>query len=211
MSKKRLIILVIGLAVLAALVSISLAGWYYSSKNRVTMDGVAGVIAYQEIEEWNISRAARWGGNKDCTNILSEAQVNQVNQQTAELYIELKRILVTPPVSGPNGENYSLPNAEKSLKDYDALGMKIGALIDSLDDNYFETHGSLLFEMFDLCWVDYFHIPYAIKHNNGREIYWAEMHDRMLKVIKDCLEEGNLTNDGEENGEGDGDDDKTTE
>lgn len=95
------------------------------------------------------------------------------------LYKNFKSTVVNPPKPGTYTE-YSIKDAEDSLVKVEKLGCEVHNLFLALSDKDFAKYGRLIGTVRDVLYIDWKHIPYAIKHNNGRDIYWYELHNMGL-------------------------------
>lgn len=120
---------------------------------------------------------------------------NLSEEYIKNLYKQFKNTIVNPPNPDEYTE-YTIPNAKESLKKVEKLGKKMQNLFKSLSDEEFKKYGRLIAEMRAVLYTDWKHIPYAIKHNNARDIYWYRIHKSGVEAAeeeyKKCFGKGKI-------------------
>lgn len=102
-------------------------------------------------------------------------QKNLTEGYIKKLYKEFKETIVAPPNPDTYTE-YTIPNVKESLVKVEKLAKKMQNLFLAVRYKKNTRYGKLIWLMRDVLYLDWQHIPYAIKHNNGRDIYWYELH-----------------------------------
>lgn len=108
--------------------------------------------------------------------IKSFSKIPMSDKYIKNLYKEFKRVIVTPP-NPDTYKEYAIENAEESLIKVEALGKKMHNLFLALSEEDFAKYGKMVGIMREALCFNWENIPYAIKHNNGRDIYWFELHN----------------------------------
>jgi len=144
-------------------------------------DKLIEALAEAEIEDMHADLVA-W---TDQNSIDALSQEVITGDYIKNLYGEFKNTIVNPPNPDTYTE-YGIENAEESLAKVERLGHKIHNMLFAISDEEVEGYGRLLHIMRDVLYIDWKHIPYAIKHNAARDIYWYEMHSaRVEKAEKE--------------------------
>lgn len=146
---------------------------------QTNFDTIVTVLAETEIEDRKVE-LEKWTDKK---MIESFSKVAITDKHIKKLYGDFKRTAVNPPKPGTYTE-YHIKNAEESLVRVNKLGRRIHNLFLALSDKDFTKYGRLVGIMRDVLYIDWKHIPYAIKHNNGRDIYWYELHNEGIIEAK---------------------------
>ena len=108
--------------------------------------------------------------------IKSLASIEITDEYIKNMYLKFLKTIVNPPQPDYYKE-YGIENAEESLAKVEALGRQMHNLFLAMSDECFSKYGRLVTIMRDGLYIDWDNIPYAIKHNNARDIYWYEMHN----------------------------------
>ena len=148
-------------------------------EEKTNFDLLVGTYTEAEIEDRKLE-LGKWTDQK---MIESLSKVAMTNKYIKKLYGDFKRTVVNPPKPGAYTE-YHIKNAEESLVRVNKLGRKIHNLFLALSGKDFTKYGRLVGIMRDVLYIDWKHIPYAIRHNNGRDIYWYELHNMGLTEAK---------------------------
>jgi hypothetical protein len=110
------------------------------------------------------------------------------DEEIKKLYLEFKNTIVNPP-NPDNYKEYSIENGEESLRKVTQLGQKIHNLGLAISDEDFKKYGTLLQIMRDVLYLDSKHIPLAIKHDNSRDVFWYQLHNKWAKEAEDIYNE----------------------
>lgn len=146
-----------------------------SQSNLNILDALTEVTTETEREQMKADLEA-W---EDPELIKSLSQSTLTEADINNLYRKFKNTIVNPPNPDTYTE-YGIENAEDSFVKVEKLGRKVHNLFLALSDKEFSKYGKLIGTMRDVLYIDWKHIPYAIKHNNGRDIYWYELHNMGL-------------------------------
>lgn len=105
-----------------------------------------------------------------------------------KLYLEFKDTIVTLP-NPETYKEYTIENTEASLEKTLQLGRKIHNMLFAVSDQDIEKYGGLLHIMRDVLYLDSKHIPLAIRHDNSRDVFWYELHNKWAKEAEDKYSE----------------------
>ena len=153
----------------------------YSKKREVRpeFDAVIETLADAEREDRKVD-LEKWVNTKKIKEL---SRMALTDSYVKNLYKNFQSTVVNPPKPGTYTE-YSIKNAEDSLVKVERLGREVHNLFLAISDKDFAKYGKLIGIMGDVLYIDWKHIPYAIKHNNGRDIYWYELHNMGLTEVK---------------------------
>ena len=99
------------------------------------------------------------------------------------LYRNFREIVVAPP--NPNVHTkYTLENKDEYLYDMKSLGQLLHNLLIALSGEDRERYGTLVGLMRAVLYMDYQHIPLALKNDDSRDFYWYEAHNRGVKAAE---------------------------
>ncbi len=133
-------------------------------------------LAEAEIEDM-CAELETWTDQK-VIGFLSDLKIEE--NDVRELYRKFKATNVNPPNPDTYIE-YSIENAEESLVEVERLGRRMHNIFLAMSDEDFAKYGRLVGIMRDVLFIDWKHIPYAVKHNNARDLYWHELHTKGVK------------------------------
>ena len=108
------------------------------------------------------------------------SKIDLTDNDIKALYIEFKNTAVSPPDPDTYKE-YSMINGEKALENVIHLGRKIHNMLFAISDKNIERYGKLLHTMRDALYIDSKSIPFVIRHDNSRDVYWHSMYTRTIK------------------------------
>lgn len=151
-----------------------------SQPNRNILDDLVEVTIITEREQMK-SDLEGWTDQK---LIESLSQAPLVEKDIKRLYQEFRSTIVNPPNPDVNTE-YSIENAEESLIQVEQLGRKMHNIFLALSDEDYAKYGKLIGIMREVLYIDWKHIPYAIRRSNARGIYWYELHNIGLKQAEE--------------------------
>lgn len=161
-----------------------------SPKDTKPSSELLNIIADMEIED-DRNALSLWT-NSETIKALSDTVIT--DDYVKSLYGEFKSVVVTPP--NPNTyEIYGIENAEDALEKVSYLGPHIHNLGLAMSGKDFEKYGTLIQCMRDVLYVDFKHIPLAIRHDNSRDVYWYSLHNKLVE--KTVNQYNNLFNDDE--------------
>ena len=124
--------------------------------------------------------------NTDLEKWTDQKMINELSKITLTdndvktLYIEFKNIVVSPP-NPDSYKEYSMINGEKVLENVIHLGRKIHNMLFAISDENNERYGNLLHTMRDALYIDSKSIPFVIKHDNSRDVYWYGMYNKTFQ------------------------------
>ena len=108
------------------------------------------------------------------------SKIDLTDNDIKVLYSEFKNTVVSPPDPDTYKE-YSMINGEKTLENVIKLGRKIHNVLFAISDKNIERYGNLLHVMRDALYIDSKCIPFVIKHDNSRDVYWYSMYNKTLQ------------------------------
>jgi len=125
--------------------------------------------------------------DRDALSLWADSEMIKALSETAitddyikSLYSEFISVMVTPP-NPDTYKEYGIENAEEALKRVSQLGRRIHNLGLAMSDAAFKKYGGLIKCMRDALYVDSKYIPLAIKHDNSRDVYWYDLHNKLIK------------------------------
>lgn len=108
------------------------------------------------------------------------SKIDLTDNDIKALYVEFKNTIVGPP-NPDTYKEYSMINGEKTLENVIHLGRNIHNMLFAVSDKNIERYGNLLHAMRDALYIDSKCIPFVIKHDNSRDVYWYSMHTKTIK------------------------------
>ena len=125
--------------------------------------------------------------DRDALSLWADSEMIKALSETAitddyikSLYSEFKSAMVTPP-NPDTYKVYGIDNAEEALERVSQLGRRVHNLGLAMSDADFKKYGGLIKCMRDALYIDSKHIPLAIKHDNSRDVYWYDLHNKLIK------------------------------
>ncbi|MBN1513411.1 MAG: hypothetical protein JXB13_15445 [Phycisphaerae bacterium] len=129
---------------------------------------------------------ARWDMELDSWTDLSEIDLYRripMNADTVrQMYEMFRQTVVTPPA--PDAETYAIADGTNRLAYTEALCRRFHNCIPAMPAELSERYGRLMWLMRGLLFIDYRHIPLAIRHDRGRDVFWSELHAIWLREIE---------------------------
>ncbi|MBT4823366.1 MAG: hypothetical protein HN976_36750 [Lentisphaerae bacterium] len=136
--------------------------------------------------ELSESLMARW--QVEIESLTSPALVAIFSKQTFDaaavqsLYMQYRAALVKPP--GPDDATYAIPNGEESLRRAGALAKKLHNVHQGMQEEAYARYGTLIAGMREVMFLDWKHIPYAMRQDRARDLFWWELHDTWSKNVE---------------------------
>jgi len=151
-----------------------------NKKEKIFIETLSNLVISEmnaDLEKWT---------DQNMIEELSKIVLN--DEEIKKLYLEFKNTIVNPP-NPDNYKEYSIENGEESLRKVTQLGHKIHNLGLAISDEDFKKYGTLLQIMRDVLYLDSKHIPLAIKHDNSRDVFWYQLHNKWAKEAEDIYNE----------------------
>lgn len=133
-------------------------------------------MAYMENQDINTD-LEKWTDQKMINEL---SKIALTDNDVKALYIEFKNIVVSPP-DPDSYKEYSMINGEKVLENVIHLGRKIHNTLFAISDENIERYGNLLHAMRDALYIDSKCIPFVIRHDSSRDVYWYGMYNKTLQ------------------------------
>lgn len=151
----------------------------YGEEGSAKVNISAGIVPEAEIIQMRKDLAS-WT-DPELINLLSD--ISLTSDYIEDLYEEFLRTIVNPP-DPDTYTKYTIRNPRGSLINSERLGRRIHNLLLASPGEQIARYERLICIMRDVLYIDSRHIPYAISHDNSRDIYWYELHKRGVEEAK---------------------------